>query len=394
MPPLSPIQRRNYFIHCVEGGLYSAGLAFVAVDTILPPMIHKLGGAAWLVALAPALLHICFFSPGLIATPIIERLPRLFPYVAWIGVVQRLPYLLAAIILWFGGNSHPGLVLWVVVLTPVISGLAGGLAVPAWMELITRMIPEHRRASGWAWRFVVSTTLGALVGLSIERILAAHPDATGYAILHGGAAGMLFLSLLFFCQLRETEYGEPQPKEHDWYRKQFRIYRQILTTPSPFRSMLLTRVLGAGFMILIPYLSITVLEVSGRPESDLGRFVVVQMIGALSGNFLGGWLGDKLGGKAVLMTAKGVQLLLWCWPSIPVTSGSSSPSSSLAWVGFCCRSARTPWASSSRRNSVGLRIWCCSICPTSPAPCSPASSLGRSTCSRASFCPCVWRRRS
>lgn len=286
------------------------GLAFVAVDTILPPMIQSLGGADWIVALAPTLLHTCFFLPGLFAAPLIERLPRLFPFVVSFGVLQRLPYLVAALMLALAGDSRPELVLWVVVMTPVVSGLSGGMAIPAWMELVTRLVPEHRRASAWAYRFIVGTLVGTLVGFSIERILTLHPGATGYAILHGAAFALVMLSLAFFSQLRETEIVEPPPRERAWYRQQFRIFGDILRTPSEFRRMLFARVLGTGFMILIPYLSITALEVSGRPESDLGRFVVAQMIGALVGNFLGGWLGDKVGGKAVLLTAKGVQLLL------------------------------------------------------------------------------------
>ncbi len=310
--PLSPLQRRNYFFHCLEGGFYAAGIAFVAVETVLPPMINKLGGPDWVIALAPALLHICFFLPGLFAASLTESLPRLFPFVAAVGIAQRLPYLLAALVLAFAGDQYSGLVLWVVVLTPIISGLSGGIAIPAWMELVTRLVPEHRRASAWAYRFLIATLLGTLVGFGIEGVLASYPGATGYAILHAGAFAGIMISFALFCQLREPASSPPATpdRKRDWHRHQIQMFAAILGTPSAFRRMLTTRILGSGFFIIIPYLSITALEVTGRPESDLGRFVVAQMVGALVGNVVGGWLGDRVGGKAVLVAAKSVQLLL------------------------------------------------------------------------------------
>jgi len=305
---LTPLQRRNYAFHCLEGGIYMGGLAFVAAETVLPKMVHNLGGPQWVVALSPSLLQLCNFLPGPFVTPFIERMRRLFPYVVTCGVAQRLIYLTAAIILACAGPSHPEIVLWVVALTPVIAGLLGGAGIPAWLEMVTRMVPEGKRASAWAIRFLIGTGMGVGEGLLMERILAAHPGAGGYAILHAVTAFFLFISLALFVFLRETDSPDPAPAQPGWYSRQFRIFREIIRTPSPFRDMLVVRLLGYGFMILAPYLSITVLKETGRPESDLGRFVMAQMLGAIAGNFLAGWLGDRQGGKRVLMVAKAVQL--------------------------------------------------------------------------------------
>ena len=52
-----------------------------------------------------------------------------------------------------------GWLLPLVVLTPLLSGLIGGVTVVAWMEMVTRMVPEKVRAAGWSARYI-----GSLVG--------------------------------------------------------------------------------------------------------------------------------------------------------------------------------------------------------------------------------------
>tara|TARA_R110002096_G_scaffold215310_15_gene403196 strand:+ start:19885 stop:21141 length:1257 start_codon:yes stop_codon:yes gene_type:complete len=303
-----PIHRRNFVLHCMEGGIYMGGLAFVSAETVLPKLVQSLGGPDWVISLMPSLLLMFMFAPGIIASPLIERLPRLFPFVASFGVVQRLPYLIAALILYFGHDSLPHLILWVVILTPIISGFSGGFAIPAWMEMVTRMIPEKRRASGWAFRFIIGSLLGILAGFMVEQILKTWPGAEGYGLLHGAAFALLMLSFTIFLFLRETDYPEPVPHSKDWYGKQIRIFGEIFSSRSAFRRMLMVRISGLGFLCVAPFLSITALEVTNLPESTLGRFVTVQMLGGITGNFLAGWLGDRFGGKAVLLTAKSLQL--------------------------------------------------------------------------------------
>lgn len=305
---MTPLQRRNYLLHCLEGGLYGGGLAFVAADTVLPPMIRDLGGPTWAIALAPSLLFICFFLPGPFATPLVERRQRLFPFIAFFGAIQRLPYLFAAIAIALCWKSHPAAIPWIVILTPVVSGLAGSVAIPAWMELVTRLIPEHKRASGWAVRFIIGSLIGIAAGLSIHWVLETWPGTFGYAVLHGLTFAFLSLSMVAFLFLRETDFPKPEPVQGHWYRHRLQIYGQIIRKRSPFRRMLMVRFTGYGFMILAPFLSITALDVTQKPESVLGDFVMAQMLGGIVGNVIGGWLGDRFGGKRILILAKALQI--------------------------------------------------------------------------------------
>ena len=45
--------KRNYLVHCADGGLWMGAMAFVAADTIMPSLVRSLGGPTWLIALTP-----------------------------------------------------------------------------------------------------------------------------------------------------------------------------------------------------------------------------------------------------------------------------------------------------------------------------------------------------
>ena len=68
------------------------------------------------------------------------------PFVSITGVLQRIPYLFAALALYYAaGDGSLGLVLAAVVAAPIISGVAGGISLTAWQQLIARCVPENRR---------------------------------------------------------------------------------------------------------------------------------------------------------------------------------------------------------------------------------------------------------
>jgi MFS family permease len=166
MPP--PHLQRNFLAHCLEGGFYMAGLVFVMLETVLPSFVQSLGGAPWLISIMPALLPATFNMLGLFIAPLVERMHQFKTFVCTFGALQRLPYLVAGLLMLLVPMSDNTL-LWVVMLAPLLSGLVGGIGVQAWMEMVTRMIPPNRRASGWAIRYQISNAIGLVAGVVVHH---------------------------------------------------------------------------------------------------------------------------------------------------------------------------------------------------------------------------------
>ena len=307
-----PDLRKNYWAHCFEGALFLGGLTFVNPHTVLPRMCQALGAPGVLIALAPSLLMIGFIVPGLFVARLIESLPEMRPFVIKVGVWQRLPYLLSGLGLLL--VPGPALALVLVALAPLLSGLVGGVGVNAWKEYVAGMIPERQRASLWALRFLIGSIIGLGGGEAVRRVLESYPGVSGYGLLHLCAAGFLFASFAVFLITREGERtAPPRTSARTSVLTALREVPVLLRSNPVVRSYALARVAASGIFVLIPFLGLRALEVLHKPDSYLGELVIANTLGALAGYLLGGYSGDRHGGKLSLVVAQVGLLGMAAW---------------------------------------------------------------------------------
>ncbi len=301
--------RRNYAAHAIEGGFYMAGLAFIAYETVLPPIIKSLGGPAWLISLAPALATIGFAIPPLFTAHLLEPLTRKLPVVAWNGIFIRGPFLVAALCLFFLAESHPMLTLAAVALAPFLNGFINGLVCPAWFELFAKTVPPQKRASLFAVRLVIAGIGGLIAGKTISYVLGVHPGPTGYAILHLICFSCLMVSFFVFLGIKETPMPPLSKRTPRTLKESLAEVPKIVRKDLNFRSFLISRIFGCAPYAAFPFLSIHALEALKLPQSYLGGFIMAFTIGSLAGNFFAGYLGDKFGGRIPLVAATAIYML-------------------------------------------------------------------------------------
>jgi MFS family permease len=296
--------RRNFVCHCLEGGLYMGGIAFLQPETVMPKMVESLHGSQWVIALMPAVLAATFSLAGLFVSPHVEQMKRFKPWVLSFGLLQRLPYLAAGLVLWHAEHLE-GWLLPVVVLTPVMSGLVGGIGVVAWMEMVTRMVPERVRAAGWAARYIMQACIGMAAGSVVHEVLTRMPGHRGYAVLHLTAFGFLFLSWLSQLPMKELTHAHGQhPPPPRPYLEYLRSLPGMLRGQPVLLRFIAARFTGMGYLMLVSFLTLHALHSTGRAEAEVGRFVSVQNVGAILGSLLAAWLGYRSGGRVLLMTSR------------------------------------------------------------------------------------------
>jgi len=300
----------NYVAHSLEGGLFLGALNFVSATTVLPSIVRGLGGSAWLVSKMPILMTVGVLLPPIFTAHAIDRLRRYMPLLLVTGVFQRLPFLLAALVLlgWAGGGGTFALA--AAVLAPLVSGVFCGVSYTAWQQLLIRTVPERRRSGLFAARCVICCGLGLAAGWAVKAILAARPGTEGYGLLYLCTFGGLAVSYVFFAMIRETPAEAPVLEGNPGLLANLRAMPGIIRSRPQLGLYLLACVFYSGWLIALPYLAIHARTVLARPESWLGELVAVQMAGALVGNLLAGWLGDRSGGKAVLMVTAAVIVAL------------------------------------------------------------------------------------
>lgn len=295
---------RNYLCLSFEGGLFGGALAFVMPQTVLPAMINMLNGPTWLIAIVPMMMTYGFLAPPLFMAHRIERMEHMKPILVFAGVFQRVPYLIAGLILLLPSAHFPLLVLGVVALTPLMSGCAGGISLTAFQELVAKTIPAHRLSSMWAIRSVVGAVISILAGTIVAAVLRAHPGMTGFGILHLIAFAFLVISFVVFVGIRET-YLPPKRAADDEARwvDFLRAIPSTLRGDRNLRRYVLSRVCTSGINITIPFLSIRALTVLNDTGTFLGYIVMAQAAGSIFGNLVGGYSGDRYGSKRLLIAS-------------------------------------------------------------------------------------------
>lgn len=302
--------RRNYLALVGDGTWYAAGTALVAVESVLPSLLKELDAPTWLIGFAPNLGIVGYFVIPAFTVHIVERLSRFLPYVAWISLSQRLPSVLIGLMLILAWAHHPALTLWVVTLAVMTVGFGGGAAVTAFYELVAKVVPAQRRSSNLAIRSLLGTSLGFAAGGVVTAVLARWPGPAGYGVLYLGNFGCLALSMLALCCVRELPHRlDTREASPDW-RKTWRVLPRWWREDRSVRRYALARFAGFGIGVLTPFLAIHARAILSAPESFLGRLVSAQMAGAVAGNLLAGWLGDRRGSRIVAQAGAAVAVVL------------------------------------------------------------------------------------
>jgi len=314
--------RRNYLAHAIDGGFFGGALAFVNAQTVLPTAIKSLGGPNWLVSLAPVLALAGMAVPPIFTAHLIDRLSRYKPLLMATGVFQRMPYLAAAIALFAAAEGDTTTALAVVALAPLVSGLACGATATGWQNLVVRTVPENRRSSVMALRYGLSCVIGLGAGWVVKAVLAARPGAAGYGLLHLMAFGSLAMSYLAFSLIRETGLRPPAAARPHGLRENLQAIPRLVKSAGNLRLYLAAGAMASGIYILIPFLAIYARGVLGRPESYVGDLLVVQMAGAIAGNFAAAYLGDRFGGRLVILVSQATFIALAAWSLVAASDGS------------------------------------------------------------------------
>ncbi len=299
-----PFLRRNYWAHNIEGAFFMGALPFISLEIVMPKLVETLGGNSLLISLTPVAMMLGFMTPPMLLAHLVERLDHYKPICLITGIIQRGVFGIAGVILYWFADDFPTLGLWAVVFIPYLSGFAGGVSMTAWTELVAKVIPIKKLSSSSAIRNISGGLIGFAAGYIIKYILEHSTGYKGYGILFFITFFLTMMSYLLFTQIKEPPTQRLTKPHHKT------LWSNLKSLPKFFREQVVLRrfivmgFLSTGMFIILPFMGIHALQASGQPNSFLGELVSFQMAGALGGNLLGGYLGDKFGSKIVLVLAR------------------------------------------------------------------------------------------
>jgi MFS family permease len=292
----------NFTVNAVDIMFITLGLSLVSRETVMPVLASHLTDSKLVIGLIPAIFSLGFYLPQLLMANFSEGLRYKKPFVMWVGGLgERVPYLLIGVAVWALALSAPTLTMGILLAGLGISAFGAGIGTPAWYDMIAKVIPVHRRGI-WSG---IGHSLGALMGvggaLLVGYILTSYLFPTNFAILFFLAAVAMAISWGGLALTREPPSlvnGEPTP-----IRSYLRRLPVILRRDRNYTRFLVSRSLvqlgtmaGAFFIIY----GTERFQIDGI---GVGRLTAILIGSTAVMNLVWGFIGDRLGHKAVLAGA-------------------------------------------------------------------------------------------
>ena len=315
-PPLpdpadDDVSARRYVHHNVvalgiDFGLFVVGLSFASQSTILPAFVAHLGASNPIIGAIPALMTLGWNLPSLFAAGYTESLAQKLPFVLRYTIWERLPFLVLAAVAFFVARPAPDLALAVTLAMLLTITSAGGLLMPAWMDIVGRAVPVGLRGRFFAVSSLLGGAGGLLGSILTAWVLARLAAPVGYGVCFLLAALFMGLSYVALAQVREPRGAAVEAAPLGAY---LRRVGRVLRTDHNLAWYLLARGLGFVGMMASGFYTVYALRRFGAPDWAVGVFTTALVVGQMGGNLVLGSIADRFGHLVPLMIGMATLLL-------------------------------------------------------------------------------------
>jgi MFS family permease len=288
----------NFTVNLIEGSSFFFGASLISSSTIVPLFISKLTSSPLPIGLASVIAQGGWFLPQLFTANVVERLPRKKPVVVNLGFfLERLPIWVLTGTALLAGRS-PSLALALFLISYAWHHLGAGLVATAWQDMLARCFPVDRRGRFLGTTLFVGTGTGILGAALSIRILSNSVFPINFAYVFAIAAIGITVSWFFIALTREPAQPITRPRRSS--RQFWAGLLSIVRQDHNFRRFLAARLtlamgnMGAGFV------TVAAVQRWEVPDSTVGIYTVVLLLGQTVGNLAFGFLADRFGHKLSL----------------------------------------------------------------------------------------------
>ena len=285
--------RHNVVALSADLGLFLVGMSFASQSTILPAFAEHLGASNLLIGAIPALMTLGWNLPSLFAAGYTESLSLKLPFIMRYTIWERLPFLALAAVAYLLAGRSPGLALALLLGMLLVITTAGGVLMPAWMDVVARAVPVGLRGRF----FAVSSLLGSIGGLLgsglTAWVLARLPASEGYAVCFLMASVFMALSYAALSRVREPRAASVEALAP--LGRYLRRAGRVLGKDRNLGRFLLSRGLIYTGMMASGFYTVYALRHYGAPDWAVGVFTTALLAGQMSGNVVLGAVADRAG---------------------------------------------------------------------------------------------------
>jgi MFS family permease len=292
--------RWNFTVMGLDFSLFVLGLSFASAYGVLPLFVHHLTASNLALGLIATVRAVGSSLPPILVAPRTERMLRKKPFLLVVTTFERLPYLALAVATPLLATTHPTVLLWLFFVLIGTGTWFGGVGLPAWLDLLARMLPAD-----WRGRFFgFGAALGGLLGVAGATIAAlllqrfAWPN--NFALCFGCTAACLAVSFVFIAIGREPA---PTGERETRLRAEGPYWRglpALVRADRNFALYLAATVLISAAGMAVSFYTIDAKRTLHLDDAAAGVYAVVLLAASTLGNIAWGYLGDHFGHKRVV----------------------------------------------------------------------------------------------
>ena len=310
--------RYNITIGLFDGGFFGIALGFASFGTILPLFVASMTDSATLIGLVPAIHAAGWLLPQLFTASYTSRLRRYKRTVMLNTIHERIPFLGFAIValLLPKIGLQAGLIATFILLT--WQGLGGGFTANPWTSMISKIIPSEYRGTFFGTQAAVANLFISGSAIAAGYVLNWYDLHLNFAICFFIAAFFFTISWFALALTREPTDTEKVIDENPtpfWQGAS-----RILKRDTNFSWFLVARTLSQFATMGFPFYIVYALRHFQMDEITAGFLTATLTISQTVANAGMGWLGDKIGHRAMLIIGAGAatlsSLLAWFAPSL------------------------------------------------------------------------------
>lgn len=322
MPTLEQSVRKhlrfNLGANLADGALFGLGWGFGSIGTIIPLFVSRMTTSALLIGLIPAIHAVGWQLPQLFMANSVSRLRRYKPMVMLMTIHERVPYLGLALVALFLGSlgNKAALVLTFAML--IWQGVGAGFTANAWQSMVAKIIPSDWRGTFFGAQAALSNILMSIAAIAAGYILERLHDPINFSlcfVLTAAGMGLSYIAVGLTREPVDNEKNIPEHQSSPW-KGGFEILRRDRNFTAFLAIRLLSQFATMGFAFYILY----GLRRFGMSDLTAGFLTAALMVTQTVASAVMGWLGDRLGHRAMLIAGSVAtmlsSLMAWGAPSI------------------------------------------------------------------------------
>jgi len=299
--------RWNFTVNLMDWTLFFMGMGFVSVNTVLPVFIRHFTSSNFLIGFVPCLGALGWFLPQILAANFTQKLRRKKDLIIFTGLGERIPWLfLFLAVMLFPPSSSFLFLISFFILYGVFS-LSGGIGSSAWQDMVAKVTPLKNRGHLFGWRSFLGGGAGILAAFLSIYLLKSFSFPRNFALCFLFAFGATSISYGFLLSVREP--SSPVRSEGTGFREYLFSLPSLLRGDKNFFFFLVSNILFGFGGMATAFFAVYAMDKLTLPDSQIGVFTLLLLLGQSISSILWGYLGNKKGYKLVLELGTVVTIL-------------------------------------------------------------------------------------